>query len=48
MRHVQETARQEVDLSSSYSEDGSRTGLTPTLRLLSCNLRTIIHVIITI
>ena len=36
VRHFQEIARREVDLSSSYLEDGSKSGLNRTLRLLSC------------
>ena len=36
VRHVQETARRELDLSSSYFEGGSKRGLNRSLRLLSC------------
>ena len=43
-RRVQETARRQVDLSSSCLKHGSKPGLTRTLRLLSCNLRIILHV----
>ena len=45
VRHVQETARREVDLSSIHFEDDSKPGLKRTLRLLSCNLSILsIHV----
>ena len=44
-RHVQETARREVDLSSSYLEDNSKSGPNRSLWLLSCNLRIILHVL---
>ena len=44
VRRVQETARRQVDLSSSCLKHGSKPGLTRTLRLLSCNLRIILHV----
>ena len=36
VRHVQQSAPREVDLNSSYVEDGSKPGLNRTLRLLSC------------
>ena len=46
VKHVQETARRKVELSSSYFEDGSKRTVKRTLRLLSCNLRIILHVFI--
>ena len=46
VRHVNEKARREVDLSSSYLKNGSKPGLNRTLRLLSCNLRLILHAFI--
>ena len=46
VRRVQETARREVDLSSSYLQDNSKPGLNRSPRLLSCNVWIILHVFI--
>ena len=46
MRHVQETRRREVHLSSRYFEDGSKSALNRTLRLLVGNLRIILNVFV--
>ena len=44
--HIQEPARREEDLSSTYLEDRSKPDLNRTRRLLSCNLRIILRVFI--
>ena len=44
VRHVHETTRREVGLSSRCFQDGSKPGLKQTFRLLACSLRVILHV----
>ena len=44
VRHVHETTRREVGLSSRCFQDGSKPGLKRTFRLLACSLRVILHV----
>ena len=46
VRHVQERARREVDLSLGYLEHGSKSGLNGSLRLFSCNLWIILNAFI--
>ena len=46
VRYVQETARQEVVLSSRYFEYGSKPGLKRTLWLLSGYLRIILNAVV--